>query len=144
MCIRDRQRILGDPLFPVANPSIGYGHVAWQHQQFLNSLNPEDEHLDWDVSYHVISENRSYPLHVKDQTNQTAPQVMESHIAWLQEGEKDGDAPEVRIFSLEETFEPYSSTTMQVATILLITMLTIWMIQRQKETERRNSKSEEE
>ena len=138
------QRILGDPLFPVANPSIGYGHVAWQHQQFLNSLNPEDEHLDWDVSYHVISENRSYPLHVKDQTNQTAPQVMESHIAWLQEGEKDGDAPEVRIFSLEETFEPYSSTTMQVATILLIPMLTIWMIQRQKENERRNSKSEEE
>ena len=96
------------------------------------------------MSYHVISENRSYPLHVKDQTNQTAPQVMESHIAWLQEGEKDGDAPEVRIFSLEETFEPYSSTTMQVATILLIPMLTIWMIQRQKENERRNSKSEEE
>ena len=138
------QRILGDPLFPVANPSIGHGHVAWQHQQFLNSLNPEDEHLDWDVSYHVISENRSYPLHVQDQTNQTSPQVMESHIAWLQEGEKDGDAPEVRIFSLEETFEPYSSTTMQVATILLIPMLTIWMIQRQKENERKYSTSEEE
>ena len=29
------QQILGDPVFPVAAPSIGHGYVAWQHQQFL-------------------------------------------------------------------------------------------------------------
>ena len=127
------QRILGDPLFPVAKPSIGYGHVAWQHQQFLNSLDPAEDNLDWDVSYHVIAENRSYPLHIDDKVNQTSPQVMQEHIAWLQEGGDEDDPPEVRIFSLEETFEPYSSKTLQVATILLIPMLTIWMIQRQKE-----------
>ncbi len=131
------QRILGDPLFPVAEPSIGYGHVAWQHQQFLNSLDPVEADLDWDVSYHVIAENRSYPLHIVDKVNQTSPQVMINHIVWLQEGEKEDDPPEVRIFSLEETFEPYSSTTMQVATILLIPMLVIWMIQRQKENSER-------
>ena len=138
------QRILGDPLFPVAEPSIGYGHVAWQHQQFLNSLDPVEENLDWDVSYHVIVENRSYPLHVEDEVNQTSPQVMQDHIAWLQEGAKEDDAPEVRIFSLEETFEPYSSKTMQAATILLIPMLTIWMIQRQKENGGRTIQTEEE
>jgi hypothetical protein len=138
------QRILGDPLFPVAEPSIGYGHVAWQHQQFLNSLDPVEGNLDWDVSYHVIVENRSYPLHVEDEVNQTSPQVMQDHIAWLQEGEKEDDAPEVRIFSLEETFEPYSSKTMQAATILLIPMLTIWMIQRQKENGGRTIQTEEE
>jgi hypothetical protein len=118
--------------------------VAWQHQQFLNSLNPAEENLDWDVSYHVIEENRSYPLHVDDKANQTSPQVMLDYIAWLQEGEKEDDVPEVRIFSLEETFEPYSSKTLQATTILLIPMLTIWMIQRQKENGGRTIQTEEE
>ena len=57
---------------------------------------------------------------------------MQGHIAWLQDSGGE-DPPEVIIYSLEETFEPYSSRTLQVAIIALIPLLTIWMIQRQKE-----------
>ena len=134
------QRILGDPLFPVAAPSLGYGHVAWQHQQFLNSLDPTVDTLDWDVRFHVISENRSYRLHGEDTVNQTSPQVMEGHIAWLQEGDGD-DPPEVRVHTLEETFEPYSSRILQLVTILMIPLLVAWSLQRQREN---GSRDEEE
>jgi membrane-associated phospholipid phosphatase len=134
------QRILGDPLFPVAAPSLGYGHVAWQHQQFLNSLDPTEDTLDWDVRFHVISENRSYRLHGEDAVNQTSPQVMEGHIAWLQEGEAD-EPPELRVHTLEETFEPYSSSILQLVTILMIPLLVAWSLQRQREN---GSRDEEE
>jgi hypothetical protein len=66
---------------------------------------------------------------------------MQGHIAWLQDSGGE-DPPEVIIYSLEETFEPYSSRTLQIAIIALIPLLTIWMIQRQKENT--NSPSEEE
>ncbi len=134
------QRILGDPMFPVAAPSLGYGHVAWQHQQFLNSLDATEETLDWDVRFHVISENRSYRLHGEDAINQTAPQVMEGHIAWLQEGDGD-EPPEVRVHTLGETFEPYSSQILQFVTILMIPLLVAWSLQRQREN---GSRDEEE
>jgi hypothetical protein len=125
------QRIIGDPLFPVANPSIGHGVVAWQHKWGLNSIDPNNAELDWDVKYHIISKNRSYQLHTEDEFNQTSPQVMEGHIAWLQDSGGE-EPPEVIIYSLEETFEPYSSRTLQIAIIALIPLLTLWMIQRQR------------
>ncbi|MBC8437990.1 MAG: hypothetical protein H8D82_01830 [Euryarchaeota archaeon] len=126
------QRIIGDPLFPVSNPSVSNGLVAWQHQQFLTSLEPTPVTLDWDVAYHVISQNQTYPLHVEDDLNQTEPQVMKNHIVWLQDSGGE-DPPEVRIYALEETIEQYSSRTLQVAIILLIPLLTLWMIQKQRE-----------
>ncbi|MBT4058839.1 MAG: inositol phosphorylceramide synthase [Euryarchaeota archaeon] len=126
------QRIIGDPLFPVANPSIGHGVIAWQHKWGLNSMDPNTVELDWDVKYHIISENRSYQLHTEDEFNQTTPQVMEGYIVWLQDSGGE-EPPKVIIYSLEETFEPYSSKTLQVAIIALIPLLTIWVIQRQKE-----------
>lgn len=125
------QRIVGDPLFPVSSASISEDHVAWQHQWGLNSLEPKPQNLDWDVSFHVISENRTYPLHTEDEVNQTSPQVMQKYIAWLQESENE-EPPELRIYSLEETFEPYSSKTLQLAIILLIPLLIVWMLQRQR------------
>ena len=134
------QRLLGNPLFPIAAPSLGHGHVAWQHQQFLNSLDPTEDALDWDVRFHVISENRSYRLHGEDTINQTAPQVMEGHIAWLQEAEAD-QPPEVRVHTLGETFEPYSKRQLQLVTILMIPLLVTWSLQRQREN---GSNDEEE
>ena len=57
---------------------------------------------------------------------------MEGYIAWLQDSGGE-EPPEVIIYSLEETFEPYSSLTLQIAIIALIPLLSLWMIQRQRE-----------
>ena len=129
------QQILGDPVFPVAAPSIGHGYVAWQHQQFLVSNNPVDFDLDWEVRYHDIVLNQSYQLHPEDDIDQVQPQVMEEHIAWLQIDEDN--ETQIRIFTIEVVFEPYSSSTLQVFILLLPLLLLTWVSQRLKENEGR-------
>ncbi|MDE0574950.1 MAG: hypothetical protein OSB32_05160, partial [Candidatus Poseidoniales archaeon] len=127
------QRILGDPVFPVAAPSIGHGYVAWQHHQFLISNNPLDMYLDWEVDYHDIAANQSYQLHTEDEIDQIEPQVMQDHIAWLQVDENN--ETEIRIFTLEVVLEPYSSNILQLSIILLPLLLLTWTAQRLKENE---------
>lgn len=133
------QRILGDPMFPVAAPTIGHGMVAWQQKQFLISVDPNPAYMDWEVDYHIIEENRSYPLHAPDDIDQLDPQVMEDHIVWLQVDE-EGET-EVRIFTREVVFEPYSSATLQVFVILMPLLLITWVSQRLREQEREKAAS---
>ena len=140
------QRILGDPVFPVAAPSIGHGYVAWQHHQFLISNNPSEMYLDWDVNYHDVEMNQSYQLNADDEIDQLQPQVMEDHIAWLQVDEDN--ETEIRVFTIEVVLEPYSSTTLQLFILLLPFLLLIWTGQRLKENEghimpKRQAKEEE-
>ncbi|MCS5534594.1 MAG: hypothetical protein NZ802_01930, partial [Candidatus Poseidoniales archaeon] len=129
------QRILGDPVFPVAAPSIGHGYVAWQHHQFLISNNPLDMYLDWEVDYHDIAANQSYQLHAEDEIDQLEPQVMQDHIAWLQVDEDN--ETEIRIFTLEVVLEPYSSNVLQLSILILPLLLIAWTSQRLKENEGR-------
>ena len=125
--------MLGDPIFPVAAPSIGHGYVAWQHQQFLISNNPAPLDMDWEVRYHDIAQNQSYQLHAEDDIDQVQPQVMEDHIAWLQIDEDN--QTQIRIFTLEVVLEPYSSTTLQFFVLLLPLLLLTWTAQRLKEND---------
>ncbi|MDG1524779.1 MAG: phosphatase PAP2 family protein, partial [Candidatus Thalassarchaeaceae archaeon] len=141
------QQILGDPVFPVAAPSIGHGYVAWQHHQFLISNNPAEMYLDWDVNYHDVEMNQSYQLNADDEIDQLQPQVMEDHIAWLQVDEDN--ETEIRVFTIEVVLEPYSSTTLQLFILLLPFLLLIWTGQRLNENEghimpKRQAKEEEE
>ncbi|MDE0708643.1 MAG: hypothetical protein OSB33_06810, partial [Candidatus Poseidoniales archaeon] len=140
------QRILGDPVFPVAAPSIGHGYVAWQHHQFLISNNAMDMYLDWEVDYHDIAMNQSYQLHTEDEIDQLQPQVMKDHIAWLQVDENN--ETEIRVFTLEVVLEPYSSSILQFFILAFPFLLLIWTAQRLKENEghilpRQNSSEEE-
>ncbi len=131
--VSGEQRILGDPVFPVGAPSIGHGHVAWQQKQFLISNDPNPEYIDWEVDFHIISDNRSYPLHVPDEIDQLDPQVMEEHIAWRQLDD-DGN-PEIRIYTIEVVLEPYSSNLLQFFVLLLPLLLVMWVGQRLKEND---------
>jgi membrane-associated phospholipid phosphatase len=127
------QQILGDPVFPVAAPSIGHGYVAWQHQQFLISNNPMEMYLDWEVNYHDIEMNQSFQLHAEDEIDQLQPQVMKDHIAWLQVDEDN--EKEIRIFTLEVVLEPYSSNVLQFFVLIFPLLLLVWTFQRLNENE---------
>ncbi|PDH25893.1 MAG: hypothetical protein CND85_03960 [Marine Group II euryarchaeote MED-G33] len=140
------QQILGDPMFPVAAPSIGHGYVAWQHHQFLISNNPMDMYLDWEVNYHDIEMNQSFQLHAEDDIDQLQPQVMKDHIAWLQVDEDN--EKEIRIFTLQVVLEPYSSNVLQFFILIFPILLLVWTFQRLKENEghilpKRHSEEEE-
>ena len=91
--------------------------------------------MDWEVNYHDIAENQSYQLHTEDEIDQIEPQVMEDHIAWLQVDEDN--ETEIRIFTLEVVFEPYSSNILQFSMLLLPLLLLTWTAQRLKENEGR-------
>jgi len=136
------QHLLGDAMFPVASPSIAHGYVAWQHQQFLDSINPTEDSLDWDVRYHVIADNQSYQLHSEDSLNQTSPLVLKDHIAWLQETGDGGS--ELRIFTIEEVFEPYSSNVLQAWVIWMPLLLLLWAGQRSREAGRKKDADSED
>lgn len=127
------QQILGDPMFPVAAPSIGHGYVAWQHHQFLISNNPMEIYLDWEVNYHDIEMNQSFQLHAEDDIDQLQPQVMKDHIAWLQVDEDN--EKEIRIFTLQVVLEPYSSNVLQFFILVFPILLLVWTFQRLKENE---------
>ena len=127
------QQILGDPMFPVAAPSIGHGYVAWQHHQFLISNNPMEMYLDWEVNYHDIEMNQSFQLHAEDDIDQLQPQVMKDHIAWLQVDEDN--EKEIRIFTLQVVLEPYSSNVLQFFVLIFPILLLVWTFQRLKENE---------
>ena len=60
---------------------------------------------------------------------------MEEHIAWLQIDEDN--ETQIRIFTIEVVFEPYSSSTLQVFVLLLPVLLITWVYQRLKENEGR-------
>ena len=60
---------------------------------------------------------------------------MEEHIAWLQIDEDN--ETQIRIFTIEVVFEPYSSSTLQVFVLLLPLLLITWVYQRLKENEGR-------
>ena len=127
------QQILGDPMFPVAAPSIGHGYVAWQHHQFLISNNPMEMYLDWEVNYHDIEMNQSFQLNAEDDIDQLQPQVMKDHIAWLQVDEDN--EKEIRIFTLQVVLEPYSSNVLQFFILVFPILLLVWTFQRLKENE---------
>ena len=129
--VNGEQYILGDPIFPVDAPSIGHDFVAWQHRQFLVSLNPHPTNIDWEISYHDISENQTYQLHTPDEIDQINPQVMEGHIAWLQIDE-NGDT-EIRVWTNEVVFEKYSSLTLQIFVVIFPLLLIILAGQRLSE-----------
>ena len=79
--------------------------------------------------------NQSYQLHPEDDIDQIQPQVMEEHIAWLQI--EDDNETQIRVFTIEVIFEPYSSSTLQVFILLLPLLLLTWVSQRLKENEGR-------
>ena len=60
---------------------------------------------------------------------------MEEHIAWLQIDEDN--ETQIRIFTIEVVFQPYSSSTLQVFVLLLPLLLITWVYQRLKENEGR-------
>ena len=58
---------------------------------------------------------------------------MEEHIAWLQID--DDNETQIRVFTIEVVFEPYSSSTLQIFILLLPLLLLTWISQRLKENE---------
>jgi len=72
------------------------------------------------------------------EVDQYNPQVLESNVAWIESQEDEG--LEIRMYALEETFEPYSSVVLQSSIVLLIPMMVLYAFQTANESSRVNVK----
>ncbi len=122
------QILLSDPVWPSSSPSISGGNVAFlQIPRFDPTAEDDDLLTARDVFLHDIVENRTLQLTIDDEVDQSNPQVLKSNVAWI-ESQEDGDL-EIRMYALEETFEPYSSVVLQSSIVLLIPMMILYAFQ---------------
>ena len=135
------QILLSDPVWPSSSPSISEGNVAFlQIPRFDPTAEDDDLLTARDVFLHDIDENRTLQLTIDDEVDQSNPQVLKSNVAWI-ESQEDGDL-EIRMYALEETFEPYSSVVLQSSIVLLIPMMILYAFQSAKESSRFNFRRE--
>ena len=135
------QILLSDPVWPSSSPSISEGNVAFlQIPRFDPTAEDDDLLTARDVFLHDIDENRTLQLTIADEVDQSNPQVLKSNVAWI-ESQEDGDL-EIRMYALEETFEPYSSVVLQSSIVLLIPMMILYAFQSAKESSRFNFRQE--
>ena len=135
------QLLLSDPVWPSSSPSISEGNVAFlQIPRFDPTAEDDDLLTARDVFLHDIDENRTLQLTIDEEVDQSNPQVLNSNVAWI-ESQEDGDL-EIRMYALEETFEPYSSVVLQSSIVLLIPMMILYAFQSANESSRFNLRRE--
>ena len=135
------QLLLSDPVWPSSSPSILGGTVAFlQIPRFDPTAEDDDLLTARDVFLHDIDENRTLQLTIDEEVDQSNPQVLNSNVAWI-ESQEDGDL-EIRMYALEETFEPYSSVVLQSSIVLLIPMMILYAFQSANESSRFNFRRE--
>ena len=135
------QILLSDPVWPSSSPSISEGNVAFlQIPRFDPTAEDDDLLTARDVFLHDIDENRTLQLTIDDEVDQSNPQVLKSNVAWI-ESQEDGDL-EIRMYALEETFEPYSSVVLQSSIVLLIPMMILYAFQSANVSSKANGRRE--
>ena len=135
------QILLSDPVWPSSSPSISGGNVAFlQIPRFDPTAEDDDLLTARDVFLHDIDENRTLQLTIDDEVDQSNPQVLKSNVAWI-ESQEDGDL-EIRMYALEETFEPYSSVVLQSSIVLLIPMMILYAFQSANVSSKANGRRE--
>jgi|TARA_Y100000022_G_scaffold200351_1_gene215493 membrane-associated phospholipid phosphatase len=135
------QILLSDPVWPSSSPSILGGNVAFlQIPRFDPTAEDDDLLTARDVFLHDIVENRTLQLTIDDEVDQSNPQVLKSNVAWI-ESQEDGDL-EIRMYALEETFEPYSSVVLQSSIVLLIPMMILYAFQSANVSSKANGRRE--
>ncbi len=131
------QMLLSDPLWPSSSPSISGNNVVFlQIPRFDPTASPDDLLTARDVFLHDIQDNRTLQLTNDPEVDQYNPQVLESNVAWIESQEDEG--LEIRMYALEETFEPYSSVVLQSSIVLLIPMMVLYAFQTANESSRAN------
>ena len=77
-----------------------------------------------DVFLHEIALNLTTQITHDEDVNQVQPNVLMNAVAWI-EIDEDGIS-ELKIHSLDITFEEYSSIILQSAIVMMIPLLLVW------------------
>ena len=116
------QEMISNPLWPSESPSIEGNYIAFLQRPITSPTpNLDPENFNRDVFLWNIEDNNGRIQITLDDLDQENPHVLDNGVTWI-EIDENGDS-ELVIYSLEKTFEEYSSVVLQSAILLLIPLL---------------------
>jgi membrane-associated phospholipid phosphatase len=116
------QEMISNPLWPSESPSIEGNYIAFLQRPITSpTINLDPENFNRDVFLWNIEDNNGRIQITLDDLDQENPHVLDNGVTWI-EIDENGDS-ELVIYSLEKTFEEYSSVVLQSAILLLIPLL---------------------
>ncbi len=127
--VTGQQRLLGDSKYSSYDPSIREGVVAWVMKDHLNPTSPIEEYYDGEILYMSLTDNFTHVL-TADEVEQWGPIVLEDHLIYL---EQSGDSVLIQVHSWEPELKPYSNTVLQIASIVGILLVFVYINQKQNE-----------
>ena len=138
--ISGEQRLLGDGKYSSYDPSIRDGVVAWVMKDHLNPTSPIKEYYDGEILYMYLSDNFTQVL-TADEVDQWGPIVLEEHLIYLEESD---DGVVIKVHSWTPELKSYSNIVLQIASIIGIVIVFIYINQKQSEAKSKISFAEEE
>jgi hypothetical protein len=138
--ITGEQRLLGDGKYSSYDPSIRDGVVAWVMKDHLNPTSPIKEYYDGEILYMYLSDNFTQVL-TADEIDQWGPIVLEDHLIYLEESD---DGVVIKVHSWTPELKSYSNIVLQIASIIGIVLVFIYINQKQSEAKSKISFAEEE
>ncbi len=127
--VTGEQRLLGDGKYSSYDPSIRDGVVAWVMKDHLNPTNPIEEYYDGEILYMQLSNNFTQVL-TADEIDQWGPIVLEEHLIYLEESE---NGVLIKVHSWIPELKSYSNMILQIASIIGIVIVFIYINQKQTE-----------
>ena len=138
--ISGEQRLLGDSKYSSYDPSIRDGVVAWVMKDHLNPSSPIEEYYDGEILYMSLTNNFTHVL-TADEVDQWGPIVLEDHLIYL---EQSDDSVLIKVHSWEPELKSYSNTVLQIASIVGIVLVFVYINQKQNEAKSSLIYTEEE
>ena len=138
--ITGEQRLLGDGKYSSYDPSIRDGVVAWVMKDHLNPTSPIKEYYDGEILYMYLSDNFTQVL-TADEVDQWGPIVLEDHLIYLEESD---DGVVIKVHSWTPELKSYSNIVLQIASVIGIVIVFIYINQKQSEAKSMIGFTEEE
>ena len=124
--------IVSDPKYGAFDPHMDYGILMFAAFQNIDPENASsDKYSDLEIMIHDLTTNLTTPL-TADSIDQWAPKVLENHYVFQQS--KGNGKSSVEVQPKEPALQTYSSNVLKIGVMLMIVLVFINVLQRQKES----------
>lgn len=122
--VTGEQLLLSDPAWPASSPSIADGQIVFLQIPRFDPNPDVGASSANDVFLHKIALNITTQITHDEDIDQVQPNVLMNAVAWIETDEEG--IIELKIHSLDITFEEYSSVILQSAIVMMIPLLLVW------------------
>jgi membrane-associated phospholipid phosphatase len=122
--VTGEQLLLSDPAWPASSPSIADGQIVFLQIPRFDPNPDVGASSANDVFLHKIALNVTTQITHDEDIDQVQPNILMNAVAWIETDEEG--IIELKIHSLDVTFEEYSSVILQSAIVMMIPLLLVW------------------